>query len=55
MCNPNNICNKIAPAKLEQFNLTITDWCVRILLVACCYLYTPLIYSRRLVLPADNS
>ena len=25
--NLNNSCNKIAPAKLEQFNLTITDWC----------------------------
>ena len=25
MCNLNNSCNKIAPAKLEQFNLTIKD------------------------------
>ena len=33
MCSPNNICNKIAPAKLEQFNLTIRDWCVRIYLL----------------------
>ena len=38
MCNPNNFCNKIATAKLEQFNLTIRDWCVRIylLLVVTC-------------------
>ena len=51
MCNPNNSCNKIAPAKLEQFDLTITAWCVRIylLLVTCCYLYTPLIYYLGLV------
>ena len=37
MCNPNNSCNKIAPAKLEQFNLTITDWCVRIYLLLAVY------------------
>ena len=30
MCNPNNSCNKIAPAKVEKLNLTITAWCVRI-------------------------
>ena len=50
MCNLNNSCNKIAPAKLEQFNLTIKDLCVRIylLFVTCCY-YTPLIYSRGLM------
>ena len=45
MCNPNNSCNKIAPAELEQFNLTMTDWSVRIylLLVVICIhpLFTP--------------
>ena len=34
MCNLNNSCNKIAPAKFEQFNLTIKDWCV----LYTCYL-----------------
>ena len=35
---------------LLQFNLTTTDWCVRIylLFVTCCY-YTLLVYSRGLV------
>ena len=28
-----NSYNKIAPAEVEQFNLTITDWCVRIYLL----------------------
>ena len=50
MCNLKNSCKKIGPAKLEQFNLTIKDWCVRIylLFVTCCY-YTPLLYSRGLM------
>ena len=48
MRNLNNSCNKIAHAKLEQFNLTIKDWWIYLLFVTCCY-YTPLIYSRGLM------
>ena len=45
MCNPNNSFNKIAPAKVEQFNLTITAWCVRIY---TCYLLL-LVYTLDLL------
>ena len=44
MCNPNNSCNKIAPAKVEQFNLTVTAWCV-----SNCILYLLLVYTPDLL------
>ena len=43
MFNPNISCNKIDPAKLGQFNLTITDRCVRI--YTCYLLYLLLLYT----------
>ena len=51
MCNLNNSCNKIVPAKFEQFNLTIKDWCVRIYLLLICYLL--LLYTLDLLPRTD--